>query len=54
MTGVVGVRAQEAAQVGPFHRLVQQGRTLAVVRTQVLSAEGKLVLECTSQHIAAR
>ena len=35
-------------------KVVQQGRTFAVVRTQVLSAEGKLVLEAASQHILAR
>ncbi|MGZ8231927.1 MAG: PaaI family thioesterase [Burkholderiales bacterium] len=34
-------------------KLVQQGRNLAVVRTQILGAEGRLVLEATSQHVAA-
>lgn len=34
--------------------VVQQGRTLAVVRTQISSAEGKLVLEVTSQHLTAK
>jgi acyl-coenzyme A thioesterase PaaI-like protein len=33
--------------------VVQQGRNLAVVRTQILGASGKLVLEATSQHAAA-
>jgi acyl-coenzyme A thioesterase PaaI-like protein len=33
--------------------VVQQGRDLAVVRTQILGASGKLVLETTSQHAAA-
>jgi acyl-coenzyme A thioesterase PaaI-like protein len=33
-------------------RLVQQGRNLAVVRTQILRPDGKLVLEATSQHAA--
>ena len=32
--------------------VVQQGRNLAVVRTRVLGASGKLVLETTSQHVA--
>lgn len=32
--------------------VVQQGRNLAVVRTQIKSATGKLVLEATSQHVA--
>ena len=32
--------------------VVQQGRNVAVVRTQITNAEGKLVLEATSQHIA--
>jgi acyl-coenzyme A thioesterase PaaI-like protein len=33
-------------------RVVQQGRNLAVVRTQIVRADGKLVLEATSQHAA--
>jgi acyl-coenzyme A thioesterase PaaI-like protein len=33
--------------------VVQQGRSLAVVRSSVRGADGKLVLEATSQHIAA-
>ena len=32
---------------------VQDGRTLSVVRTQIVAADGKLVLEATSQHVAA-
>jgi uncharacterized protein (TIGR00369 family) len=31
-------------------KVVQQGRNLAVVHTQIVSATGKLVLEVTSQH----
>lgn len=33
-------------------KVVQQGRNLALVRTQILSATGKLVLDVTSQHAA--
>jgi acyl-coenzyme A thioesterase PaaI-like protein len=33
--------------------VLQHGRNLAVVRTQILGASGKLVLETTSQHIAS-
>jgi acyl-coenzyme A thioesterase PaaI-like protein len=33
-------------------RVVQQGRSLAVVRTQIVGASGRLVLEATSQHAA--
>ena len=33
-------------------RLVQQERNLAVVRTQIRRADGKLVLEATTQHAA--
>lgn len=33
-------------------KAIQQGRNLAVVRTQVLGATGKLVLEVTTQHVA--
>ena len=33
-------------------KVVQQGRNLAVVHTQIVSATGKLVLEVTSQHAA--
>ena len=33
--------------------VMQQGRNLALVRTQILGASGKLVLEATSQHTAA-
>jgi acyl-coenzyme A thioesterase PaaI-like protein len=33
-------------------RVVHQGRSLAVVRTQIIGANGKLVLEATSQHAA--
>lgn len=33
--------------------VVQQGRNLAVVHTQILGGSGKLVLETTSQHVAA-
>jgi acyl-coenzyme A thioesterase PaaI-like protein len=33
-------------------RVVQQGRNLAVVHTQIVGATGKLVLEVTSQHVA--
>ena len=33
-------------------KIVQQGRNLAVVHTQIVSATGKLVLEVTSQHVA--
>jgi uncharacterized protein (TIGR00369 family) len=32
--------------------VVQQGRNLAVVRTQIVGEQGKLVLEATSQHVA--
>jgi uncharacterized protein (TIGR00369 family) len=32
--------------------VVHEGRNLAVVRTQILSATGALVLEATSQHVA--
>jgi acyl-coenzyme A thioesterase PaaI-like protein len=32
--------------------VVQQGRNLAVVRTQILGASRKLVLDTTSQHVA--
>jgi acyl-coenzyme A thioesterase PaaI-like protein len=34
-------------------RVVQQGRNLAVVRTQIVRPDGKLVLEATTQHAAA-
>lgn len=47
------VRPGDGARLRVRSKVVQQGRTLAVVRTQILSAEGKLVLEATSQHIAA-
>jgi acyl-coenzyme A thioesterase PaaI-like protein len=33
-------------------RVVQQGRNLAVVRTQIVRPDGKLVLEATTQHAA--
>jgi acyl-coenzyme A thioesterase PaaI-like protein len=33
--------------------VVQQGRSIAVVRSSVTRADGKLVLEATSQHVAA-
>jgi len=33
--------------------VVQQGRSIAVVRTQIVGASNKLVLEATSQHVAA-
>ena len=33
--------------------VTQQGRSLAIVRTQIIGASGKLVLETTSQHVLA-
>jgi acyl-coenzyme A thioesterase PaaI-like protein len=33
--------------------VVQRGRSLALVRTQIMGPSGKLVLETTSQHVAA-
>jgi acyl-coenzyme A thioesterase PaaI-like protein len=33
--------------------VTHQGRRLAVMRTQITAASGKLVLEATSQHVAA-
>jgi acyl-coenzyme A thioesterase PaaI-like protein len=47
------VRPGDGPRLKVRSKVVQQGRTLAVVRTQVTSNEGKLVLVCTSQHIAA-
>jgi acyl-coenzyme A thioesterase PaaI-like protein len=33
--------------------VVQQGRTLALVRTEILNAEGRRVLEAATQHVAS-
>ena len=33
--------------------VTQQGRSLAIVRTQIIGGSGKLVLETTSQHVVA-
>lgn len=41
-----------APRLKVLSKVVQQGRNLAVVHTQILSSTGKLVLEVTSQHAA--
>jgi uncharacterized protein (TIGR00369 family) len=48
------VRPGEGPRLKVRSKVVQQGRTLAVVRTQIASAEGKLVLEAASQHVLVR
>jgi len=47
------VKPGQGPRVKVRSKVVQQGRTLAVVRTQITNTEGRLVLEATSQHIAA-
>jgi uncharacterized protein (TIGR00369 family) len=46
------IKPGEAPALKVRSAVVQRGRSLAVVRTQIVNAEGKLVLEATSQHIA--
>ena len=47
------IKPGEAPALRVRSAVVQQGRNLAVVRTQIVNAEGKLVLEATSQHVSA-
>ena len=46
------VRPGERPRLRVRSAVLQQGRTLAVVRTQITNDDGRLVLEATSQHIA--
>ena len=45
------IRPGQAPRLKVRAVVVQRSRSLAVVRTQITNAEGKLVLEVTSQHI---
>ena len=47
------IKPGEGPRLTVRSKVVQQGRNLAVVRTQITGAEGRLVLEATSQHLAA-
>lgn len=48
------IRPGEGPRVKVRSKVVQQGRTLAVVRTQIVNDNGRLVLDVTSQHIARK